>query len=109
MKKKELKIKREMTAETAGEILQDLISSFKEGTVCIQDGDEFVTLRPGGTVEVAIEAAEKKGKQKLEISLTWRETIPEEKDEREFRISCEEPKVETPEYAPGTEPDSSND
>ncbi len=104
--KKEMKIKKEMTVETVNEVLQDLVSSFKKGTVCIQEGERFVTLKPGGSIEFEMEAAEKKGKQKLDISLTWRETVPEEKEERTFRISCEEPKIETPDYAPGTEPET---
>ncbi len=104
MKKKEVKTKREMNAKTAVEILEDLVRSFKEGTVCIQDGDEFVTLKPTDGIEMVIEASEKKGKQKLEISLSWREMMPEDKEERAFRITSEEPKIETREFAPGTEP-----
>ena len=57
----------------------------------IQKGSSFVTLKPSGQIEVELAAAEKKGKQKIEIQLSWKEEIFTELIEDEIRISGDEP------------------
>ena len=91
MKKGEVKIKKNMSAEAVGSILDDLIGSFKEGTVCVESGGEFVVLKPSELIEVEIEASRKKNKEKLVIELNWRETIPLAEPEADFKISSTEP------------------
>jgi amphi-Trp domain-containing protein len=96
MKRSEVKIKRKMTAEAMVGILSDFVESFRQGTVCIQNGEEFVTLTPAGQIEMSMKAAEKKGKQKLEIEMSWEEVIPEEAEKRDFKITPEEPELKAP-------------
>jgi amphi-Trp domain-containing protein len=98
MKKNEVKVKRTMNAEAVGVLLSDLVNSFKQGTVCIQEGPAFVTLKPVSEMEVEIVAADKKGKQKIEIELSWKEATPiqEEGGETAVRISAEEPEFTAP-------------
>ena len=91
MKKNEVNVKCKMEAEAVANLLSDMVNSFREGKVVIQKGSSFVTLKPIGQIEVELEAAEKKGKQKIEIQLSWKEEILPEQKEDEFRISGEEP------------------
>jgi amphi-Trp domain-containing protein len=91
MKKNEVTVKCKLEADAVGSMLFDLASNFKEGKVVIQKGHSFVTLRPAGQIEVEIEAVEKKGKQKIEIQLSWKEEIFLDDPETEIKISAEEP------------------
>jgi amphi-Trp domain-containing protein len=95
MKKNEVKVKGTMDVKAVAAILEDMVRSFKEGTVCIESGKEFVTLKPAGNIDLEVEAAEKKGKQKLVIEMGWREPVPEpEAEETVFKISSKEPEIE---------------
>ena len=91
MKKNEVSIKSKLEADAAASMLSDLASRFKEGKVVIQKGSSYVTLRPVGQIELEIEAVEKKGKQKIEIQLSWKEDILLETQESGIKISAEEP------------------
>jgi amphi-Trp domain-containing protein len=70
--------------------LEELTSSLKTGKVCIQDGDDYVLLRPTKTVRVKFEAEQDRDKDKLSIKLSW-----SKKDllspTSSFRISATEP------------------
>jgi len=91
MKKNEVNVKCKMEADAVANLLSDMVNSFREGKVVIQKGSSFVTLKPVGRIEVELEAAEKKGKQKIEIQLSWKEEILLELKEDEIRISGDEP------------------
>jgi len=91
MKKNEVNVKCKMEADAVANLLSNMVNSFREGKVVIQKGGSFVTLKPFGQIEVELEATEKKGKQKIEIQLSWKEEILLDMKEDEFRISCEEP------------------
>lgn len=92
----EVRIKTNMGADRVADFLQDLVNSFKEGTVCIEKGTEFVTLKPGKDIAVEIGAAYKKDKQKLHIELSWLQLEHGAETVSEFRISAQEPEVEAP-------------
>ncbi len=94
MKKNEVNVKCKMEAEAVANLLSDMVKNFREGKVVIQKGSSFVTLKPVGQIEVELEAAEKKGKQKIEIQLSWKEEILPEQTEDEFRISGDEPCID---------------
>ncbi len=91
MKKNEVNIKCKMEADAIANLLSDMVNSFREGKVVFQKGGSFVTLKPVGQIEMELEAAEKKGKQKIEIQLSWKEEILLEQKEDAFRISGDEP------------------
>ena len=55
-----------------------------------------------------MQASEKKGKQKLEIAISWKEVSPDGKPVREVKISSQEPEIELPE-ADGEEKKDSDD
>jgi amphi-Trp domain-containing protein len=104
--KGEVKIKRSMEAEALADVLDDLVKSFREGTVCVEQGGEFVTLKPGGRIEVEMEAGQKKGKQKLSVELSWRQVDVQEEEAADFKISSQEPEMTapTPEEGEGAAP-----
>lgn len=92
----EMKIKRTIAADALADVLADLAKSIREGTVVVQQGEEFVTLNPGGRMDMELEAGQKKGKQKLSIELSWRQVEVEEEAAAEFKISSEEPEMTAP-------------
>lgn len=91
MKKNEVSIKSKLETDAVVSMFTDLSSSFKDGKVVIQKGASFITLRPAGQIEMEIEASEKKGKQKIEIQLSWKEDILLDAPEAEIKISTQEP------------------
>jgi amphi-Trp domain-containing protein len=94
MKKNEVEIKCKLESDAVAAMFSDLAKSFKEGKVVIQKGSSFVTLRPAGTIEVEIEAVEKKGKQKIDIELGWEEEILLDAVDAGIRISAQDPILE---------------
>ncbi|MBI4667187.1 MAG: amphi-Trp domain-containing protein [Nitrospinae bacterium] len=98
MSKKEVEVKGNMDLKTAIGHLEELVASFKAGTVCIQNGSEFVTLKPKPAVTFEMEASRKKGKEKLSLEIGWMiEKMPVEENPS-LKISSKEPeqvKVET--------------
>lgn len=92
MTKTALSIKGAMDFDSVATFLADLVKSFKERTVCIQRGDEFVTLKPGDVMELELEAVVKKGKQKLSLEIAWKEEVHAEV-EAPFKVSSKEPEL----------------
>jgi amphi-Trp domain-containing protein len=91
MKKNEVTVKCKLEADAVADLLSDMVNSLRDGKVVIQKGSSFVALKPVGLIELELEAAEKKGKQKIEIHLSWKEELLLEQKEDEFRISGDEP------------------
>lgn len=94
MGKQGIALKGSMDFDSVVAFLEDVVRSFKEKKVCVQRGEEFVTLTPGDSIDLEVEATRKKGKQKLCIELNWREELHVEAD-MPFQVSsCEpEPKL----------------
>ena len=108
-KKNELRVEQKVSWDLALVLLEDLVKSFKEGKACIQDGKNFITLKPAGDVDIELQASEKKGKQKLEIAISWKEVSPDGKPVREVKISSQEPEIELPEADEAEKKDSDDD
>jgi len=89
MEKREINIKSKMEKNKVISYLDDLVRSLKEGTVCVQQGTEIVTLRPSSHIEMEMEASMKKHKERICIELTW--NVDQEKEEPEFSITASEP------------------
>ncbi len=90
MKKKDLKIKQEMTTEETVKLLDEIRKSLSEGTLSIEYGEKQITLKPGCRIESTIEASQKKGKQKLNITLAWQDEDPVCSSQPELKISSQE-------------------
>ena len=95
MNKSNISLKGSMEPESLAKLLEDIAVSIKAGTVCLQKGGEFVTLKPAGNMEFEIEAAIKKGKQKLEIAVKWEEAR-EIAAPGDIKVSSEEPELPCP-------------
>lgn len=91
MEKKTVAIKEKMELSKVITCLEDLLAGLKTGTMCIQHGDDLVTLRPEKCVELEIEAVIKKGKEKFSLELNWSNEKEKETEEKEFRIMSSEP------------------
>lgn len=97
VKTNEVKLKRKMDPDAVGSLLSDLVDAFKQGTICIQEGAGFVTLNPASEIQVEMVAGGKKGKQKIEIELSWEEApAVSSVEEPPIRISAEEPEFTAP-------------
>jgi amphi-Trp domain-containing protein len=99
MSKCEMNLKGNVDFTAAIALLGDIVKSFKDKTVCIQKGGEFVTLKPTEPIAFEIAAQRKKGKQKLSIELSWFEEMSVEAP-TEFKVSSKEPELPTLEFAP---------
>lgn len=88
-----ISVKGTMDFKSVATFLDDLVKSFKDKTVVVQRGDEFVTLKPADSIDIELEAVMKKGKQKLTLELAWREEI-ESQEEVSFRVTSREPEPE---------------
>ncbi len=85
-----ISVKGSMDFKSVATFLDDLVRSFKDKTVVVQRGDEFVTLKPTDNIDLELEAVMKKGKQKLTLELAWREEA-EIQEEVSFQVSSKEP------------------
>lgn len=89
MEKREVSLKSKLEQAKVISYLEDLTKSLKEGTVCVQQGTDIVTLRPSSYIEIELEASVKKNKERLSIELTWR--ADKEEEEQDFSITATEP------------------
>lgn len=98
MKKNEVKLKRTANAENVAQILNDLAGSLRDGTICVENGVDFVTLNAGNDAlfDLELQAAQKKNKQKFELELSWRTALPKIDETEDFRISSKEPEITEP-------------
>lgn len=93
--KKEVSFEKMMGADEAVSYLEELVGSFKERKIVIEQGEQVLSLSVPETVEIEVEARKKKGKEKLSIEFSWR--FPEEAEPDEpLKISSTEPVVESP-------------
>ena len=72
MKSSELSYKTKMTPADLSALFKGILKSLEEGTIVLETEGKFVALEPGGSIEVEVEAFQKKDKEGLEISLNWK-------------------------------------
>jgi amphi-Trp domain-containing protein len=91
MSKKRISLKGSTDLAQAIEYLEDIVSSLKNGTLCVQNGsDEALTLKPEKTLHLEIDASQRADKESVTIELSWRKA--EAKQEAlPLKISSQEP------------------
>ncbi len=96
MSKKELRFKGKMEIHSVISYLEDLIKSLREGTLYVQQGDEYVALHPVELMKLEVEASRKEEKERLMFEISWKKeaTIP---CQSELKITPSEPEKETKE------------
>jgi len=93
MSKQSVSLKGEMELERVITHLQEIVNGLKEGTICIQQSTDLVTLKPSGNIEVELEATLKGDKEKLSMELSWRQETEKEALDQDFKITCSEPEA----------------
>jgi len=94
--KQEVNIKQELSMEETVALFNEIAKSISEGTISIEYGKKQITLKSGCCFDVMIEASQKKGKQKLNIELSWKEGDSVCPCKPVLKISSQEPIVEEP-------------
>ncbi len=70
--------KRTVSVKTRTELgkvlsyLQQVVDCLRNGTLCVQNGQRGVVLKPLGLVELEVEATHKEDKQSLVLEISWR-------------------------------------
>lgn len=93
MSKQSVSLKGELELGKVTNHLEEIINGLTEGTLCIQQGPELVTLKPTAFVEMELEASAKGNKEKLTLELSWKQEEPKEAPDEEFKISSTEPEA----------------
>lgn len=96
MEKNAIEFKGNYTLEALVALLGDLNNGFKQKSVFIVEGNEYVTLVPSNQIEVALTATSKKGKDKLSLELSWRQDSAECKHGPALSIHSAMPKMAPP-------------
>jgi amphi-Trp domain-containing protein len=93
---KEIFYQGTMEKEKALKYLEDLVKSCKEGKICVQDGENYVTLEPQDVVKLKATAEQDEGKEKFSLKLSWyKQRKPDQ--EASLKISSKEPKAKSSE------------
>jgi len=96
MGKKELCVSESMSLENVISYLEDLVNTLKNGKICVQRGEELLSLTPASVIDFELEGTVKKDKEKIKLELSWKHEKKEE-DTPELKISSVEGQKETEE------------
>ena len=69
--KKEVSFEGQVELAAALDYLKNLHAALKKGTAYVQNGGDYITLEPGATVKLEVEARSKKDKQGIKLSIAW--------------------------------------
>ncbi|MBN1234215.1 MAG: amphi-Trp domain-containing protein [Candidatus Coatesbacteria bacterium] len=92
MGKKEVELEGKVDLKQAISFMEGLLTGLKEGTICLEKGDNTIVLKPINEVFIEIKAIQKKDKEKLSFELCWVKEIEEPLEEAvELKIFSAEP------------------
>ncbi len=100
--KNKIETKTQMQLQEVITYLEELTKGFKEGKVVVQQGEEYLTMLPPDSINVAVEAKQK-GKEKFSLELSWVPAASSEESESKITISQKEPETTTSSGESGTE------
>jgi amphi-Trp domain-containing protein len=83
MEKRKVTYRDSMQLQQVVEYLQALVDELREGEFVIASGGNSLSFKPLDMVEVEVELEHKKGKQELEIELSWKQEDYEEEEGEE--------------------------
>jgi amphi-Trp domain-containing protein len=92
MSKQEVKVKFPGELQAGIKYLEDLVSALKNGIVCVQKDQDFITLNPTKDIFLEIEAEKKKDRESLRLELSWRAVSELAASNPQITISANEPK-----------------
>lgn len=99
MSKKQVTQQGLMATDEVIAYLESLVSSFKEGKVVVQQGEQFVSMNPPEQVSVEVEAKQKEGKEKFSLELSWK-NVEQPAENEKVKISSKEPEMPAAEEQP---------
>ena len=94
MEKKKVALEQTREFEAAISYLEDLVASFKKGTIVVEQGENNVVLTPAPFVTIEIEAKKKGDKEKFSMELSWNTAGTTE--ESDISISANLPQTKGP-------------
>jgi amphi-Trp domain-containing protein len=100
MESDEIRVKNEVDLNTAVSYIEGIVSSLKQGRICVQHGDESVVLEPKDVVRVEVKAGKKHQKESVSLKISWRLPPEPRKDEAGLRISADLPSQTPDEFEP---------
>lgn len=95
MSKNEFSYKAKLSPKDALAHLENLVGSLRKGSVFLKVGKEHLLLNLDGdpVMEFQMNASEKKGKNRVSMTLTWREAMDEEMSTQPMVITSQAPKA----------------
>ncbi|MBI4805339.1 MAG: amphi-Trp domain-containing protein [Desulfovibrio sp.] len=72
MSKNKVKMEGVMDVKEVIAYLEDVVAGFKAGSVCMTVGEDCLTLKPRGVMDVALKVSQKKAKEKIALEVSWR-------------------------------------
>lgn len=88
METNEIRVKERMEVYKAIDYLQAVINSIRSGHVCVEFGDQALTLEPPKDITVQVKARRKEDKESIDIKLSWKTTAEESAAESALRIAA---------------------
>ncbi|WP_462325669.1 amphi-Trp domain-containing protein [Desulfoplanes sp.] len=102
MEKKKVALEQTKEFKAAISYLEDLVASFKKGTIVVEQGENSVILTPAPFVNIEIEAKQKGDKEKFSMELSWNTAGTTE--ESDIMISSTLPQTKAPSEVEVKEP-----
>ena len=96
MSSQEVSFEGEIELKKLVAYLEDIIAGFSVGKICVQEGEEFVTITPADVVAIKVEVEQKKDYEKFALKLGWSRRESSEQP-IQLKISSTEPVVKTKE------------
>ncbi len=69
----QIKYQSAMALSEAASYFEAIVAALRKGQMTVSHGDTTLTLAPSDQVEVSVKAARKKGKEKIEFEVEWRQ------------------------------------
>lgn len=91
MESNEIRVKNEVALNEAVSYLEGIVSSLKQGRICVQHGEESLVFEPKELVRVEVKARKKQHKESVSLKLSWRLQPEPHTDEAGLKISAEIP------------------
>jgi len=72
MGKNKVKVEGVMDAKEVMAYLEDVLAGFKAGSLCMTVGEDCLTLKPRGMMDVGLKVSQKKDREKFSLEVEWR-------------------------------------
>lgn len=91
MESDEIRVKNDVDLNTAVSYLEGIVSSLKQGRICVQHGEESIVFEPKDSVRVELKARKKHDKESVALKISWRLQPESHENGAGLKISAELP------------------